>query len=146
MAKLERVHEKLTSPLTQEYVDQRASQGWRLVGVDWERQAEGAGSGSSTFIEEVPYGLKVSTDCQHLEENPEEKQVLISMLEWIVQDFPLSQVAGKLNQQGLRMRSGAKWDPISVFQLLPRLIEVGPRIFSTEDWAERRKHLFKLVS
>jgi hypothetical protein len=28
-----------------------------------------------------------------------------------------------------------------VFDLLPRLVEVGPRIFGMAGWSERRRHL-----
>jgi hypothetical protein len=30
--------------------------------------------------------------------------------------------------------------------LLPRMIEVGPRIFTSEQWAERRQQLFKVFA
>jgi hypothetical protein len=29
--------------------------------------------------------------------------------------------------------------------MLPRLIEVGPNIFSADDWEERRQRLLKMV-
>jgi hypothetical protein len=34
-----------------------------------------------------------------------------------------------------------RWTPVSVFQMLPRLIEVGPKIFSTREWQERRENV-----
>jgi hypothetical protein len=33
-----------------------------------------------------------------------------------------------------------------VFELLPRLIEAGPRIFTSEEWIERRKRLGQLLT
>ena len=40
MAKLERVRESLEGSLDPEYLKQREKAGWRLVGVEWEREAE----------------------------------------------------------------------------------------------------------
>lgn len=95
--------------------------------------------------EEIPYGLKVSSDCLYLEENPAERQVLEAIMELIVQDRPFSQIADELNRRGYRMRNGGEWTRVSVFNLMPRLIETGPRIFSSEEWAARRPHLLKVV-
>jgi hypothetical protein len=36
-------------------------------------------------------------------------------------------------------REGLKWNPVSVFKMLPRLIEAGPKIFSSEEWQQRRR-------
>ena len=71
-------------------------------------------------------------------EDPEEKEVLTLMLEMIVEDKPLSEVAAGLNRQGLQTRFGTAWSQINVFYMLPRLIEVAPQIFSSETWRERR--------
>jgi hypothetical protein len=91
--------------------------------------------------EEVPFGLQVSKDSAELEVNPTEREALFTMMELTVQEGPYSRVAEELNSRGFRTRSGAKWTPVSVFQMLPRLIEVGPRIFSTEEWQARRQRL-----
>jgi hypothetical protein len=32
-----------------------------------------------------------------------------------------------------------------LFNLLPRMIEVGPRLFVSEEWAERRRRLPRVV-
>jgi hypothetical protein len=67
------------------------------------------------------------------------------MMEQIVQDEPLSKVAQELNSRGHRTRQGTKWSPVAVFNLLPRLIEAGPRIFSSEEWVARREQLLKAM-
>ena len=67
------------------------------------------------------------------------------MMELIVQDYSITLVASELNKRGLRTRSGGLWTPVSVFNLLPRLIEVGPHIFSSDDWEARRERLMKMV-
>jgi len=141
MAKLERVREVLNKPLEPEYVKLRAEAGWKPVAVEWEREVEEAETAPRQIGEEVPYGMRVGDDCLHLVENPAETQVLIHMLDGIVQDLPFSKIAEELNRSGLRTRSGAKWEPVFVFNMLPRLIQVGPRIFSSEEWQAQKKHI-----
>lgn len=140
MAKTERLREAVKVSPSLEYFSQKTQAGWKLTAVEWEREVEGEEE-PRTFREEVPYGLRVSEDCLHLQEDPGEKQVLVLMLELLLRDRPFSRVAEELNQQGLRTREGAKWTTVSVFNMLPRLIDMGPRIFASEEWAERRKQL-----
>jgi hypothetical protein len=141
MAKLERIREVLSKPLEPEYIKLRAEAGWKPVAVEWEREIEEGERASHRGIEEIPYGLRVGDDCLHLVENPAETQVLLQMLDGIVQDNPFSKIADELNRNGLHTRSGSKWEPVSVFNMLPRLIQVGPRIFSSEEWHARKKHM-----
>lgn len=142
MTKLKRVREVPAGPLTPEYVAQKAKEGWKLTAVEWEREIE---EPAGALTEDVPYGLRVSADCTHLEENASEKQALILMMDLIVQDAPLSLVAEELNRKGLRTRAGANWTPGSVFDMLPRLIQIGPRIFSSTEWTARTRHLFRMA-
>jgi len=67
------------------------------------------------------------------------------MMELMVQDFPISSVASDLNEKGFRTRNGKRWSPVTVFNMLPRLIEVGPRLFSTDDWETRRQKFARFV-
>jgi len=145
MAKVERVREVLSKPLEPEYIKLRAEAGWKLVAVEWEREVEAGEKERPGIIEDVPYGLRVGDDCAHLVENPAETQVLIRMLDGIVQDYPFSKVADELNRSGLRTRNGSKWEAVSVYNMLPRLIQVGPRIFSSDQWQARRKTATKLA-
>jgi hypothetical protein len=87
----------------------------------------------------VPFGYRVAADCEHLEISPEEQEVLAVIAEVIVRDRPFSQIPIELNQRGLRTRGGTPWDRITVFNLLPRLIEASPAIFAGEDWPARRQ-------
>lgn len=75
-----------------------------------------------------------------------EREALLVMLELIIQEKPLSRIADELNQRGFRTRLQTNWTPGSVFDLLPRLIEVGPRVLSTEEWVMRRGKLMQVVS
>jgi hypothetical protein len=148
MAKLERIREAVKGPLDTEYIRKREQQGWRLVGVEWEveweRDSESATASSlqrSSSVGEVPFGTRVAGDCERLEENPAEMEFLLSMMELIIQDISISKVAEELNRKGFRMRNGSEWGPVAIFNMLPRLIELTPRIFNNQAWVERRKHL-----
>ena len=138
--KQERVRDFLSAAPSADYFREKTGQGWRLVAVEWERGADLAPA-----TEDVPFGLRVASDCRRLEESPDEMQVLLLMMETIVQDGPLSQAARTINERGFRTRSGESWTPQALFYLLPRLIEVGPRLSTSEEWVERRKHLFRVV-
>src|SRR5215510_11828228 len=138
MPKLERVREMLTSSPTPDYWIRKAEAGWKLVAVEWAREVEGQELGAGPGKQEVPFGLQGAEDCTHLVENPVEKQILMLMMELIVDDRPLSHVANELNRRGFRTRQGSAWRPDSVFDLLPRLIEVAPRISTSGDWVARR--------
>jgi len=140
MPRTERIREAARSPLELGYFTERAAAGWRLVALEWERDVPGEVPEPARKFAPVPYGLRVSDDCQHLEENPLEMQVLKMMMEFIVQDYTLSRIAGELNRRDLRTRDGAPWTQVSVFQMLTRVIEIAPQIHPSEDWAERRKH------
>ncbi len=145
MAKTERIREVLTTPLSPEILRQKAEDGWRAVAVEWERDAAGNVSTGGALGEEVPYGLRVAEDCHHLAEDPGEVEAMTLMLEQIVADKPLSAAAEELNRRGFRRRGGGRWSQVSVFTLLPRLIEVAPRIYSSEDWSAKRTHLRKVI-
>jgi Recombinase len=143
MAGLERVREPLEGSIDPEYIKQREKAGWRLVGVEWEREAKASAplGERERRLEDPPYGVRVGGDCDHLEENPDEMQFLLSMMELIIQDISLTKVAEELTRKGYRTRKGAEWGPVAVFNMLPRLIELTPRIFATQEWVERRKRL-----
>jgi hypothetical protein len=140
MADTEREREVLTQPLTLEHIERRSAAGWRVHAIEWERGA----STAETAREEVPFGLRVAGDCRHLEEDPAEVEAMMTVMEGIVQDHPLSQIAADLGRRGFRMRDGRSWSQVSVFNLLPRLIEFSPRFLNREDWVQRRRGL-KLV-
>jgi len=141
MSKFERVRETMSNPPSSDYVRERADEGWHIVAVEWARPIDAGSNDAGLLKEEIPYGLRVSVDCRHLEESPEEKEAMVLMLEMIVEDKPFSQVATGLNNQGLSTRSGAPWTQVAVFNMLPRIIEVAPQIFSSEEWSKRREEV-----
>jgi hypothetical protein len=131
---MERMREEVSGAVDAAYMERRTSQGWRLAAVEWVREDR-----ARPARQEAPYGLRVCGDCLHLEENPEEKAVLTRMMQLIALDEPLSKVADELNRQGLRTRRGLLWSPVDIFQLLPRLIDCGPSILASREWAALKR-------
>ena len=145
MPKKERIRESLNGLPTLEYLMQRIEMGWRPAAIEWERDIVTEASGSGGYAEEIPYGLQVSGDCSGLVENPAEREIITIALDMIVEDRPLSHVASELNNRGFRTRAGKPWTPTDLFSLLPRMIQVGPRLFSSEQWVTRRQRLPRVV-
>ena len=146
MARVERVRQDVSGLFGPDDLRRQSEQGWKLVAVEWERELPEAVPEPSV-PGEVPFGLQVATQPPpRLEENPAEREVLFLMMELTIQDGPYSSIADELNRRGHRTRQGLKWTPVSVFQMLPRLIEVGPKIFATEEWQQRRQKLARLAS
>jgi len=141
MPRTERVREAFDRPIELDYLRERERAGWKLVAVEWERETEETEPQGVTHAEEAPFGLRVAGDCERLEDNPTEMQFLLSMMELIIQDISIVKVAEELNRRGFRTRRGAEWGPVAVFNMLPRLIELTPRIFDSAEWVERRKRL-----
>jgi hypothetical protein len=93
------------------------------------------------MLAEVPFGLRIAPDGQRLEENPAEREILLHLMELIVEEGSYAHIADEINRRGFRTRGGAKWTPISVFEMLPRLVEVGPQLFRSAEWQKRRQHI-----
>lgn len=146
MAYVERIRDMIAQPLLEEIVKQRVAAGWHLVSVEWRRELpESEAPGEGAFPEDIPYGLRISEDCKGLEIDPNEQQALLQMMEMLVQDFPFSAIGSHLNEMGFRTRDGKRWNPVAIFNMIPRLIDVGPRLFSTEEWEKRREKFARMV-
>jgi hypothetical protein len=140
MAHFERIRDVISGPFSPEVMRQRTAAGWQLVSLEWRRELpESESPSTGAFAEDIPYGLRISDDCQRLEIDPNENRVLMIMMELLVQDFPYSSIVSDLNEKGLRMRDGRPWNRVAVFNMTPRLIEVGPRMFSTDEWTRVRQ-------
>lgn len=140
MAQFERIRDVISGPFSPEVIRDRTAAGWQMVSIDWRRELpDSEAPTEGAFSEDIPYGLRISDDCKRLEVDPTENQALMLMMELLVQDFPYSSVASDLNEKGLRMRDGRPWTRVAVFNMTPRLIEVGPRLFATEEWTRLRQ-------
>jgi hypothetical protein len=145
MAKKERIREALTGLPSREYLIERIELGWRPAAIEWERDILPEGAAGQLYAEEIPYGLQVAPDCGGLVENPSEKEIVTLSLDMIVEDCPLSRVAAELNKRGYQTRAGKAWTPSDLFTLLPRMIQVGPKLFTSEQWTTRRQRLPRVV-
>jgi Recombinase len=140
MAYFERIRDVVSGPFSPEVIRQRTATGWQMVSIEWRRELPDAEAPSEgVFAEEIPYGLRISDDCARLEPDATEHQVLMEMMEMLAQDFSYSIIVSSLNEKGYRMRNGRPWNRIAVFKMIPRLIEVGPRFFNSEEWDRRRQ-------
>lgn len=139
------MREVLAEPLSSAQMEAKAADGWRPVAVIWQREVEDGKPAPADITEPVPYGLKISEDCLALEQDLQEREALVVMLEMIIQDKPLTVISDSLNQRGFRTRHNTNFTPGTVFDLLPRLIEVGPRVFTSEEWVVRRGRLMNIV-
>ena len=148
MAYFERIRDLVTEPFSPEIIRQRSSAGWQMVSIEWRRELpdQEAPTEGSVFSEEIPYGLKISDDCKRLEVHPQEHQALMVMMEGLVQDFSYSAIVSDLNEKGSRQRDGRPWTRVAVFNMVPRLIEVGPRFFSSDEWDKRRQKFARVKS
>jgi hypothetical protein len=140
MAYFERIRDVISGPFSPEIIRQRTATGWQMVSIEWRRELPDTEAPTEgAFNEEIPYGLRISDDCARLEPDPTEHRVLMEMMEALAQDFSYSIIVSSLNEKGYRMRNGRPWNRIAVFKMIPRLIEVGPHFFASEEWEQRRQ-------
>jgi len=142
MAYFERMRDTISGAFGPEIIRQRTAAGWQMVSIDWRRGLPDSETPQeAAFAESIPYGLRISDDCQRLEVDPAENQVLLLMMDLLAQDFSYSAIVSDLNEKGFRTREGKPWSRVAVFNMMPRLIEVGPRLFASEEWEQRRVKL-----
>ncbi len=93
MAHFERIRDVISGPFSSEIIRQRTTAGWRLVSLEWRRELPESESPSiGAFSEDIPYGLRISDDCQRLEIDPIENRALMLMMELLVQDFSYASI------------------------------------------------------
>ena len=136
MKKTERVRQLVSDPPTDADLKQQSEKGWRLVAIEWERDVE---TSESQLPSNVPFGLRIGPETERLEEDPDEREILVQLMELLVQEGSYARIAEEINRRGYRTRQGTRWTPISVFEMLPRLIEVGPYLFRSSEWEKRRQ-------
>ena len=133
MARVERMREAVSDPPTAEEIRQKAEEGWKLAAVEWQREAAAAAGGE---VEETPFGLCTTEGGTELKMNEAEEEALRIMLGMVIDDRnSLAAVADELNRRGFRTRDGGDWSQGTVFNMLPRLIEVAPRFFASPEFS-----------
>ncbi len=140
----QRHRDLITGEVTFDYFIRKMAEGWSLAAIEWVREAPdrpGASEPLQVAVhgEELPYGVQIAADGLHLEQNPLEKTVLLMILEKIVREKRITEIAFDLNAAGLKTRRGTEWTPAEVFDLLPRLVEMGPKLLNSQEWQERRR-------
>jgi hypothetical protein len=136
MKKTERVRQLLTGPLQDADLKQNAEKGWRVVAIEWEREVDVP---EERLPGDVPFGLQLVADAQQLVDDPDEREILFQLMELMVEEGSYARIADEINRRGFRTRDGSRWTPVSVFEMLPRLIEVGPHVFRSAEWEKRRR-------
>ena len=144
MSYFERMRDVLSEPFSPEIIRRRTSAGWQMVAIEWRRELPDTEAPPDRgFNEDIPYGLRISDDCKRLEVDPYENQVLLLMMDLLAQDFSYASIVSDLNEKGFRTREGRPWTRVAVFNMMPRLIEVGPRLIASEEWEKRRKQIVR---
>ncbi len=136
------IRDVVTGELSLEYFAKRFGEGWKIASIDWFRDSAVTSipTGSVNLLHDhtaLPYGYRI-TEAGLLEENPLESAVLLLILEQIIREKRITEIAGELNQQGYSTREGTPWNATEVFDLLPRLIEAGPALLKSAAWQQRR--------
>ena len=141
MRRTERIRQPASGQLTWDEIQKFQKEGWNLIALEWERNLpEGEiKTGEQRAHEDPPFGLRVAIDSPTLVEDRTENEAMVAMMELLIQDGPYSFIAEELNRRGFRTREGLKWSPVSVFEMLPRLIDAGPQILSSENWRRRKQ-------
>jgi hypothetical protein len=139
----QRSRDVIAGQLTLDYFMQKSAEGWKLAAVEWVREiSDSAGVAAPLEVafqpEETPYGLRIAEDGMNLERNPLELTVMLLMLEEIVKEKRITEIAADLNVRGFKTRSGSAWSASAVFELLPRLIEMGPALLKSPEWRDLR--------
>jgi Recombinase len=143
MREIERRREPVSAVPDASEMERKEKDGWRLVALEWERETDHP---STDEKRPIPFGLRIASDCQNLEVDPTEKEVLSIIIAMIAEDHPLSKIAAELNQRGYRTRRSSDWTQLQVFQLLPRVIEFGPEVLSERDWSQSKRRVLEAVS
>jgi hypothetical protein len=104
--------------------------GNKLVDIESEQEI---GTADPPLPSDVPFGLRIAPETRQLEENPAEREILLQLTELLIQGGSYAQISKEINRRGFRTRQGAVWSLISVFEMLPRLIEVDPNWFRSSE-------------
>ena len=137
------IRDIISGPLTLDYFNQRTAKGWIISAVEWRKPLtkESETPAPEMDVQEVPYGQHIAQDCGHLVDDAFEMDVLLFIYERVVSGWPPTELAAELNNHGYRTRRGSLWTASAVFDLLPRLIELSPKLQAQPDWPSRRAQL-----
>ncbi|OLE15182.1 MAG: hypothetical protein AUG83_08090 [Acidobacteria bacterium 13_1_20CM_4_57_11] len=76
------MRERVSILPTSTYLSKMHDAGWTLIALEWEREVESSSAPEPEQLpaasEEIPFGLRIGSDCRHLEDDPLEMQTLAS--------------------------------------------------------------------
>lgn len=133
--------DNISQPLTVDYFHERLSQGWIITAVEWTRPIDDDQPQANNGTQDVPYGQRVAEDCGHLTDHVREMEVIAFIYDGVVGGIRPALIAGALNERGFRTRSGLPWTASAVFELMPRIIELSPRLQRRPNWPSHRAQL-----
>ena len=133
-----RIHDRIASGAGEDVIQRRIKDGWRMVAIEWERDVPGEAPDEPVELQPVPFGFCVAEDCRHLQAHPVEFEILSLVMELIVRERPLPAIAESLNEKNYKTRDGKAWTPSRVFELMPFIVDSGPRIIAKPNWPQRR--------
>src|SRR5204862_6425662 len=100
------MRERVSILPTSTYLSKMHDAGWTLVALEWEREVETSSAPEPEQLpaasEEIPFGLRIGSDCRHLEDDPLEMQTLRFLAEMIVQDLACTGMAEALSVREYR--------------------------------------------
>lgn len=136
------MRDAVTGELSLEYFAKRFQEGWKIAGIEWVRDSDEAIASKSSLNllsgeATLPYGFQL-TGSGLVEENPLEAAVLLLILDQVIREKRIQEIASALNEQGYVTREGSPWSAAEVFNLMPRLIEAGPSLLKSDAWRQRR--------
>ena len=114
-----------------ESLDTRTAAGRLVLNVmasvsQWEREVIGERTkdalhhkkGNGERVGNIPFGFHLAADGVHLEENPQEQEILARIAELRSAGYTLREIAEELNRQGFTTRKGSAWRHEYVANLL----------------------------
>ena len=138
---LRHLRDSVQHPVSLDYFQERLSAGWKLKAIEWEKEVEAPSEAAAPPDQAAPYDLEIAPDASRLRHNPHEVGILMTILELIVIEKGVSYIADELNVRGFKTRQGTPWTSPAVFNLLPRLIDLGPDLLKSNEWHTRRDNL-----
>ncbi len=140
----ERWREPVSEIPSKAVIQAKAKEGWKPVAIEWLREIDVPSEDSGR--RPIPYGLRISPDCSHLQVDPIEREVMSIILAMIAADHSLSKVAAELNRRDYVSRDGSAWTQVALFKMLPRIVEVGPEILGADKWPDSKKNVLSAVN
>src|SRR5213592_3721478 len=108
------MRERVSILPTSTYLAKMHGAGWTLIALEWEREVETSSAPEPEQLpaasEEIPFGLRIGSDCRHLEDDPLEMQTLRFVAEMSIQDISYTNTANAPNIRESRTRDNRPWN------------------------------------